>query len=341
MLGLLLFPFPSFLLPPSSSCCSKLGFDSLLFPLPFDVGLSLQALAHNLSKLDSCWSISTHLASKLSKSPKLLSLSRWSNTRFLTLPFKPFTTAKNLMKSESWSPTSCWYLTTCSFQTWNCRKKEAGWMLKLEFTMLMRSWNDTLHLLVVHCRLSCLQASQLFAVWSHLVTSSWVSPLVFWTRRHPSCMPSSLSWSLSASVSLCSSIGWNWWVSSSVKLVFFFSLSLSLSLLEPLQVLYVSPSWCFEKLERCPLLLWVALRNLSPQAPHLEKDVSLTWLSWFLLDKLGKSPSHPYHHCWMVECLKTLACYPILKSNNPVPQEAQKNTTWEQEIASTKALLPC
>ena len=98
------FPFPSVLLPPPSSCCSKLGFGSLPFPLPIDSGLSLQALSHKLSKLDS---LSTYLASKLSRSPKLLSLSRLSNTRFLMLPFKPFTTAISLMRSGSCSPESC------------------------------------------------------------------------------------------------------------------------------------------------------------------------------------------------------------------------------------------
>ena len=114
------------------------------------------------------------------------------------------------MKSGRFSPESCWYLTTCSFQALNCCKKEAGWVSKLGLMRLDRSLKCVLLLLVVCSKLSCLQASQPFVDCIQRLTWSWVSPLVFWTRRCPSCRPSFCTWSLLRSSSCLNSNSVRW-----------------------------------------------------------------------------------------------------------------------------------
>ena len=99
-------------------------------------------------------------------------------------------------------------------------------------------------------KLSCLQVSQPFDAESHLVTWSWVSPWVLWTKRHPSCFPSFSSWSLCASFDL-GSFSWFCWA--------FLSLKLALDSLTP----------CFSS-----MMLWEAWKMFSSPMGCFEETIS-------------------------------------------------------------------
>ena len=188
-----------------------------------------------------------------------------------------------------------------------------------------------LHLLA-HCKLSCLQASQAFVVWSHLVTWSWVSPRVFWTRRHPSCMHACFIWSLSASVGFSSSIGWGWWASSSVKFV------LSSSPWSTLSALCFSFMMFWEARKMSPSSMGCFEETISPSTSYREGfswDMCLLISSMHVWKLSRSSKSSLKLGDWMPVCSK-LEVWQFLSSKKLMLKQKR-----EQEAASTKAVLPC